>query len=102
MNVAAEDSVSQKHERLRSLLGRMESVVVAFSAGVDSTVVLRVALDVLGRERVLAATGVSPSLAQRELQSVKDLAALMDAPLELVGTDEVNKPEYAANPTNRC
>jgi uncharacterized protein len=102
MNAAAEDSVSQKHERLRSLMGEMESVVVAFSAGVDSTVVLKVALKVLGREKVLAATGVSPSLPQRELQSVKDLAALMDAPLALVGTDEVNKPEYAANPTNRC
>ena len=102
MNVAAEDSLAPKQERLRRLLGGMESVVVAFSAGVDSTVVLKVALDVLGRGKVLAATGVSPSLAQRELQSVKDLAALMDAPLELVGTDEVNKPEYAANPTNRC
>jgi uncharacterized protein len=80
----------------------MRSVVVAFSAGVDSTVVLKVALDVLGRDRVLATTGVSPSLASRELQSVKDLAALMDAPLELVATDEVNDPNYAANPTNRC
>src|SRR5687767_10178894 len=102
MNVATEESLDVKHRRLRSLLGDMGSVVVAFSAGVDSTVVLRVALDVLGREKVLAATGVSPSLARRELESVKELARLMDAPLELVGTDEVNNPDYAANPTNRC
>jgi uncharacterized protein len=102
MNVVAEETLGEKHRRLRSALGEMGSVVVAFSAGVDSTVVLKVALDVLGRDRVLAATGVSPSLASRELQSVKDLAALMDAPLELVATDEVNDPNYAANPTNRC
>ena len=94
--------MSEKHARLRARVAEMGSVVVAFSAGVDSTVVLRVALDVLGPERVLAATGVSPSLPARELASVKELAALMKAPLELVGTDEVNNPDYAANPTNRC
>src|SRR3954470_9362735 len=102
MNVAVEEAVGEKHRRLRAVLGEVGSVVVAFSAGVDSTVVLKVALDVLGRERVLAATGVSPSLAARELDSVKELAGLIDAPLELVGTDEVNDPNYAANPTNRC
>src|SRR3954463_6506790 len=102
MNVALEESVGEKHRRLRAVLEEMGSIVVAFSAGVDSTVVLKVALDTLGRENVLAATGVSPSLARRELESVKELARLMDAPLELVGTDEVNDPNYAANPSNRC
>jgi uncharacterized protein len=80
----------------------MKSVIVAFSAGVDSTLVLKVALDTLGRDRVLAATGVSASLAQRELQSVRDLAAHLGAPLELVPTDELNQPNYSANPANRC
>jgi len=102
MNAALDSTLDLKHARLASVLRDLGSVVVAFSAGVDSTLVLKVALDTLGRDRVLAATGVSPSLAQRELHSVRELAALMDAPLELVGTDEVNDPNYAANPSNRC
>jgi len=102
MNAALDSTLDLKHARLASVLRDLGSVVVAFSAGVDSTLVLKVALDTLGRDRVLAATGVSPSLPQRELHSVRELAALMDAPLELVGTDEVNDPNYAANPSNRC
>ena len=102
MNTAVELSIQEKHARLVAILRDMKRVIVAFSGGVDSTLVLKVALDALGAERVLAATGVSPSLAHRELQSVTDLAALMGAPLELVHTNEIANPNYAANPANRC
>jgi len=57
---------------------------------------------VLGRENVLAVTGVSPSLASRELESVRQLAAALDAPLELLPTAEMSNPNYAANPAERC
>ena len=96
------DSLSPKHQRLRELFRECGSVVVAFSAGVDSTVVLKVALDVLGSENVIAATGVSPSLPRRELDSVQQLAQAIDAPLELLNTSELENPGYAANPNNRC
>lgn len=94
--------LSAKHQRMSELLREMKRVVVAFSAGVDSTLVLKVAMDVLGSDNVLAATGVSPSLAQRERQSVIDLAALLGANLELIATSEMDDPRYAANAADRC
>ncbi len=102
VNTYMANSSESKFQALRTLLTNMRRVIVAFSAGVDSTVVLKVAIDTLGSDNVLAATGVSPSLAERELQSVRDLAALMHAPLELVPTSEMENPNYYSNPTNRC
>ena len=96
------DALTGKYEQLIGLIKPMGRAIVAFSGGVDSTVVLKVALDTLGRENVLAATGVSPSLPQRELQSVKDLADVLSAPLELVETSEMDSPNYTSNPSNRC
>jgi pyridinium-3,5-biscarboxylic acid mononucleotide sulfurtransferase len=96
------DALQAKYQRLIEMIRPLERVIVAFSAGVDSTVVLKVAMEAVGRENVLAATGVSPSLAQRELQSVRDLAEAIDAPLELVDTSEMDNPSYSSNPINRC
>lgn len=95
-------SSQAKQTRLMEALRALRRVVVAFSAGVDSTLVLKAAIDVLGRENVLAATGVSPSLAARELASVKELAEVLGAQLALVNTSEMDSPDYAANPANRC
>jgi len=102
MNEAATRELADKYRRLREDLQSMGRVIVAFSAGVDSTLLLKVSIDTLGRDNVLAVTGVSPSLAQRELAAVKELAGQIGAHLELIETTEMDDPKYTANSTQRC
>lgn len=94
-------SLNQKYGKLKSLFAEMESVVVAYSGGVDSALVLAVAHSVLGG-RVLAVTGRSASLAERELSGAVQLAESLGVRHLIVDTGEVNQPGYAANPVNRC
>jgi uncharacterized protein len=75
---------------------------VAVSAGVDSTFLLHAAVHALGPERVLAVTGVSPSLAMGERDAAAALAARIGAPHRFLETRELDDPRYAANPENRC
>ena len=91
-----------KLELLKDLLRNMQRAIVAFSAGVDSTFLLKVAIDTLGPQNVVACTAVSPSLAQAELQSVRDLAGRMGATLRLLQTRELDNPRYAENSAKRC
>ncbi len=91
-----------KLERMQAILRDLGRVVVAFSGGVDSTFVLKVALDTLGRERVLAITGRSSSLAQSELDDAIRLAEALGARHEIIDTDEFDDPNYLANPSDRC
>lgn len=90
-----------KYARLRAILQDMEAVLVAFSAGVDSTLVLKVAYDVLG-DRALAVTGDSESLAPEEFAEAQALARRIGARHLVLRTAELADPNYAANPANRC
>ena len=83
-------------------IGALESVAVAFSAGVDSTFVLKASVDVLGAARVLAVTGKSPSVPEADLDEAVRLAASIGAEHVVIETDEFANPDYTANPTNRC
>lgn len=87
---------------MRELIRPLGRVAVAFSGGVDSTFVLKVAADVLGAENALAVTGRSSSLADVEDADARRLAALIGVEHVILDTQEFNDPNYLANPTNRC
>ncbi len=97
-----ETTLDAKLERMSEQLRSMGKVAVAFSAGVDSTFVLKVAVDVLGCDRVLAATGKSDSLAAKEFDQCVALAASLGVEHVVIETDEFDNPNYLANPSNRC
>ena len=90
-----------RYEALREQIRRAGSALVAFSGGVDSAFVLKVALDVLGPKAV-ALTAISPSIAPREREAAVRIARELGAEHVLVDSSELDDPRYAANPTDRC
>jgi pyridinium-3,5-biscarboxylic acid mononucleotide sulfurtransferase len=91
-----------KLEGVKDILRSLERVVVAYSGGVDSTLVAKVALDVLGKENVLAVIASSASFGAEEEQEAIATVNEMGVRFIRVETSEVEDPRYAANPTNRC
>lgn len=92
----------EKYKALQARLRELESCVIAFSAGVDSTVLLKVAVEVLGSERVLAVTGRSSSIPEAELRAASELAAEFGARHEFIDTREFEDEKYLSNPEDRC
>jgi pyridinium-3,5-biscarboxylic acid mononucleotide sulfurtransferase len=96
-----DSSLLEKLDRLQALFQSMERALIAYSGGVDSTLVAKVAYDVLG-EKALAITAVSPSLLPEELEEAIAQADHIGILHEWVETAEMENPNYTSNPVNRC
>src|SRR6266446_540760 len=90
-----------KLARMREIFAPMRSVIVAFSGGVDSTFVLKVAYDTIG-DRVLALTTTSPTMPDEDRESALAMAQVIGARHLIVESNELEIPGYSANPLNRC
>ena len=93
--------VVEKLDNLKALFANMDRALIAYSGGIDSTLVAKVAYDVLG-DRALAVTAESPSLLPDDLEDAKVQAAAIGIRHEVVKTHELDNPNYASNPANRC
>ncbi|HMJ89047.1 MAG TPA: ATP-dependent sacrificial sulfur transferase LarE [Candidatus Acidoferrum sp.] len=91
----------EKLDQLRALIRSYGSCIVAYSGGVDSVFLARVARDVLG-DKSLAVIADSPSLPRRELEEALEIAEQFGIPVRVVKTAEFDNESYLSNPTNRC
>ena len=93
--------LTAKLDALKASLGAMDSALVAYSGGVDSSLVAFLAAEVLGA-KALAVTSGSASLKRSDLSLAKRLAEGWGMRHRIIVTDELSKPDYRANPVNRC
>src|SRR3990172_5893957 len=101
MNAVVEDKLDMLVARLREL----KKVVVGFSGGIDSTLILKIAIETLGKQNVWAVTGNSESLLPEELEFCRILGrriGLSRANFLEIRTNELSNLKYRANPIDRC
>jgi pyridinium-3,5-biscarboxylic acid mononucleotide sulfurtransferase len=96
-----QDMLQDKLDQLISIFAGMERAIVAYSGGIDSTLIAKIAYDALG-DRALAVTAKSPSLLPEDLEDAIVQAQAIGIRHEVVETHEMDNPNYSSNPINRC
>ena len=98
INLSAEEKLTE----LKKSISSFGSVLIAFSAGVDSSFLVKVVRDTLGRDKTLAVTGDSPSIPRREISEAIEFAKKFDIEHVIVETAEMDSTEYTNNSSDRC
>ncbi len=93
--------MGERLQRLKETLAEMESVLVAYSGGVDSTFLLKVAKDVLG-DKVVAVTAASLTYPSNEMEEARKIAEGLSVKHLTIETDELSNPKFVSNPEDRC
>jgi uncharacterized protein len=102
MNPVATESLHERLSELERILAPHGSALVAFSGGVDSSLALAVAARALPKEKVLAVTSNNETYLPSELDLAREFADSLGVEHLVVDTRELDNPDYASNPTNRC
>ena len=92
---------TEKLNQIQAIFQEMERALIAYSGGVDSTLVAKIAYDVLG-DQAIAVTAVSPSLLPEDLEEARIQAAEIGIQHQEIETQEMENPNYTSNPVNRC
>jgi uncharacterized protein len=96
------DSLGKKFESLKRILKELQSVVIAYSGGVDSTLLLKVAVDTLGSKNVLACISAGVVEPKHVLQRAKKIAKAICVRLQTIDAEELKDPNFVANKADRC
>jgi len=94
--------IQKKYQKLQGFIHPLDKVIAAFSGGVDSTFLLKVCMDVLGRENVLAFIGSSPVHPERETREAINMAGQLGAEYVVVTTSEMENTDFTSNTRERC
>ena len=98
----AADQLKRKLDKLKEVISSYKKVIIAYSGGVDSTFLVKCCLSFLGENSVLAVTAVSPTYTHKELITAEVIARDLGVTHKIISTNEVDNPDFKANPENRC